>query len=39
MDVESVFIYLLTYIFTSQSKVLFENVTGFQLDKKFPAFY
>jgi len=33
------FTYLLTYIFTSWSKVLFEKVTGFQLDKKFPAFY
>ena len=28
-----------TYLFTPWSRVLFEKPTGFQLVKKFPAFY
>jgi len=32
-------IYLLTYLLTPWSKVLLEKLTGFQLVKKFPAFY
>ena len=31
--------YLLTYLLTPWSTVLLENLTGFQLVKKFPAFY
>ena len=31
--------YLLTYLLTSRSRVLLEKPTGFQLVKKFPAFY
>ena len=31
--------YLLTYLLTPWSRVLFEKLTGFQLSKKFPAFY
>jgi len=27
------------YLFTPRSRVLLENLTGFQLVKKFPAFY
>jgi len=30
---------LLTYLLTPWSKVLLEKLTGFQLVKKFPAFY
>jgi hypothetical protein len=30
---------LLTYLFTPRSTVLLEKLTGFQLVKKFPAFY
>jgi len=30
--------YLLTYLFKTWSRVLLENLTGFQLVKKFPAF-
>jgi hypothetical protein len=32
-------IYLLTYLLTPRSTVLLEKLTGFQLVKKFPAFY
>ena len=31
--------YLLTYLITPSSRVLLEKLTGFQLFKKFPAFY
>jgi len=31
--------YLLTYLLTTCSTVLLEKLTGFQLVKKFPAFY
>ena len=31
--------YLLTYLLTPRSTVLHEKLTGFQLVKKFPAFY
>jgi hypothetical protein len=31
--------YLLTYLLISWSRVLLENLTGFQLVKKFPEFY
>ena len=31
--------YLLTYLLTPLSNVLLEKLTGFQLVKKFPAFY
>jgi len=31
--------YLLTYLLTPWSRVLPEKLTGFQLVKKFPAFY
>ena len=31
--------YLLPYLLTPWSKVLLEKLTGFQLVKKFPAFY
>ena len=31
--------YLLTYLLTPCSRVLLEKLTGFQLVKKFPAFY
>ena len=31
--------YLLTYLLTLWSRVLSEKLTGFQLVKKFPAFY
>ena len=31
--------YLLTYLLNPWSRVLFEKLTGFQLIKKFPAFY
>jgi len=31
--------YLLTYLHTPWNAVLFEKLTGFQLVKKFPAFY
>ena len=31
--------YLLTYLLTAWSRVLLEKLTGFQLVKKFPAFY
>jgi len=31
--------YLLTYLLTPLSTVLLEKLTGFQLVKKFPAFY
>ena len=31
--------YLLTYLLTPYSRVLLEKLTGFQLVKKFPAFY
>ena len=31
--------YVLTYLLTSWSRVLLEKPTGFQLVKKFPAFY
>ena len=31
--------YLLTYLLTACSRVLLENLTGFQLVKKLPAFY
>ena len=31
--------YLLTYLLTTWNKVLLEKLTGFQLVKKFPAFY
>jgi hypothetical protein len=31
--------YLLTYLFTACSRVLFEKLTGFQLVKQFPTFY
>ena len=34
-----VFTYLLTYLLTPYSRVLLEKLTGFQLVKKFPAFY
>ena len=30
---------LLTYLLTPWSRVLLEKLTGFQLVKKFPAFY
>ena len=33
------FTYLLTYLLTPRSRVLLEKLTGFQLVKKFPAFY
>jgi len=32
-------IYLLTYLLIQCNKVLLEKLTGFQLVKKFPAFY
>jgi hypothetical protein len=32
-------IYLLTFLLTPWSRVLLEKLTGFQLVKKFPAFY
>jgi len=31
--------FLLTYLLTLCSRILLENLTGFQLVKKFPAFY
>jgi len=31
--------YLLTYLLTPLSRILLEKLTGFQLVKKFPAFY
>ena len=31
--------YLLNYLLTPRSRVLLEKLTGFQLVKKFPAFY
>jgi len=31
--------YLLTYLLTPWSRVLLEKLTGFQIVKKFPAFY
>jgi len=31
--------FLLTYLLTQWSRVLFEKPAGFQLVKKFPAFY
>ena len=31
--------YLLTYLLTPWDRVLLEKLTGFQLVKKFPAFY
>jgi len=31
--------YLLTYLLTQWSRVFLEKLTGFQLVKKFPAFY
>ena len=31
--------YLFTYLYTPWSRVLLENLTGFELVKKFPAFY
>ena len=31
--------YLLTYLLTPWSRILLEKLTGFQLVKKFPAFY
>jgi len=31
--------YLLTYLLTLRTTVLLEKLTGFQLVKKFPAFY
>jgi hypothetical protein len=31
--------YILTYLLTPRSRVLLEKLTGFQLVKKFPAFY
>jgi hypothetical protein len=31
--------YLLTYLLTPWSRVLLEKLPGFQLVKKFPAFY
>jgi len=31
--------WLLTYLFTPRSRVLFEKLTGSQLVKRFPAFY
>ena len=31
--------YLLTYVLTPWSRGLLEKLTGFQLVKKFPAFY
>ena len=30
--------YILTYVLSTWSRVLLENLTGFQLDKKFPHF-
>ena len=33
------FTYSLTYLLTPWSRVLLEKLTGFQLAKKFPAFY
>ena len=35
----SLFTYLLTYLLTPWSRVFLEKLTGFQLVKKFPAFY
>jgi len=35
----SILTYLLTYLLTTWSRVLLEKLTGFQLVKKFPAFY
>jgi len=32
-------IYRITYLLTPWSRVLLEKLTGFQLVKKFPAFY
>ena len=34
-----IYIYTLTYLLTPWSRVLLEKLTGFQLVKKFPAFY
>jgi len=31
--------YVITYLLTPWSRILLENFTGFQLVKKFPAFY
>ena len=36
---EPTYTYLLTYLLTAWSEVLLEKLTGFQLVKKFPAFY
>jgi len=33
------FTFLLTNLFTPRSRVLLEKLTGYQLVKKFPAFY
>jgi len=30
---------MITYLFTPCSRVLFQNLTGYQTVKKFPAFY
>ena len=39
VHVHPVFLSLLTYLLTPCSRVLLEKLTGFQLVKKFPAFY
>jgi len=33
------YVYLLTYLLTPRSRVLLKKLTGFQLVKKFTAFY
>jgi hypothetical protein len=37
-SVANLLTYLLTYLLTPWSRVLLQNLTGFQLVKKFPAF-
>ena len=39
IQTRSVLTYLLTYLLTPRSRILLEKLTGFQLVKKFPAFY
>ena len=36
-DISDIYIY--TYLLTALSTILIEKLTGFQLVKKFPAFY
>jgi len=36
---EDIKLYLFTYLFTLWNRVVLEKITGFQLVKKFSAFY